>query len=140
MKERCLDRNHLHYANYGGRGISICARWLEGFENFLADMGSKPSPKHSLDRRENDRGYEPENCRWATRTEQNVNTRKARRIVRSDGAIYPSLWHAAKSVGARSSSAIANACDGRSKTSFGFGWKYADVGNQLFKFRRGSIA
>lgn len=55
----------------------MCQRWLgeSGFENFLADMGERPSPKHSIDRIDNDRGYEPGNCRWATRTEQNTNKR-----------------------------------------------------------------
>ncbi|HEY1956724.1 MAG TPA: hypothetical protein VGH28_13985 [Polyangiaceae bacterium] len=78
---RCTNpRNHA-YPLYGGRGITICARWLGSFEAFVSDMGARPSPKHSIDRRENDRGYEPGNCRWATRVEQANNTRTNRRLT-----------------------------------------------------------
>lgn len=76
MKDRCFNPNNNGYANYGGRGITICDRWLgeTGFENFLSDMGHKPSPKHSIDRINNDGNYEPSNCRWATAATQ-VNNR-----------------------------------------------------------------
>lgn len=74
MLDRCRNpRNHA-YENYGGRGITVCKRW-QVFDNFLADMGIKPSPDLSLDRIDNDRGYAPENCRWATASEQNQNRR-----------------------------------------------------------------
>jgi hypothetical protein len=63
-----------HAKHYADRGITVCARWGV-YENFLADMGRRPSPEHSLDRIDNDRGYEPGNCRWATDVEQNRNTR-----------------------------------------------------------------
>jgi len=75
MKERCRNPNHKAYANYGGRGISVCERWLD-FESFLLDMGRRPSPTHSIDRINNDGNYEPGNCRWATRDEQNRNQRR----------------------------------------------------------------
>jgi hypothetical protein len=75
MKHRCANSNNESYHNYGGRGIQVCARWAESFENFYADMGDKPSDRHSLDRRENDGNYEPGNCRWATWEEQAENRR-----------------------------------------------------------------
>lgn len=65
MKQRCNDPNHKDYKNYGGRGISICERWLNFFENFYSDMGEKPKPKrkYSIDRIDNEKGYYKENCR-----------------------------------------------------------------------------
>lgn len=72
MKQRCLNLNHPKYANYGGRGITICLRWHESFVNFLEDMGIKPDGL-SLDRVDNDGPYSPDNCRWATRMQQGSN-------------------------------------------------------------------
>lgn len=71
MKSRCGNPRDISYPNYGDRGIRVCERWLHSFENFLADMGPKPSPKHELDRfPHKDGDYEPTNCRWATRVQQ----------------------------------------------------------------------
>ena len=73
MFTRCTNPNHIHFKSYGGRGISICERWYT-FENFLDDMGLKPSRGHSLDRYpDKDGDYEPNNCRWATPKEQASN-------------------------------------------------------------------
>lgn len=77
MIKRCNNKNIKEYKNYGGRGIKVCERWLHSFENFLADMGKRPSKSHSLDRYPNNDGdYEPNNCRWATKKEQCRNQRR----------------------------------------------------------------
>lgn len=73
MRGRCSNPNHRQYADYGRRGITVCDRW-QTFANFEADMGQRPEGL-SLDRRDNSKGYGPDNCRWATRTEQNSNRR-----------------------------------------------------------------
>lgn len=69
MKKRCLNRNLKSYARYGGRGIKVCKRWMR-FENFLTDLGLRPSQKHSLNRADNNGNYTPKNCLWSTAQEQ----------------------------------------------------------------------
>lgn len=77
LKGRCLRTTNPKYPDYGGRGIKVCDRWLgkTGFQNFLSDMGERPSPNHSIDRINNDGNYEPNNCRWATSSQQSKNKR-----------------------------------------------------------------
>lgn len=79
MWKRCTDKNRPNYKDYGGRGIAICERWKK-YENFLEDMGRKPGRGYSVERRNNDLGYFPENCYWATRTQQASNRRSNRWI------------------------------------------------------------
>ena len=78
MKQRCYCPNNPDYHNYGGRGITVCDRWLESFESFYEDMGERPEPKkdYSLDRINVNGDYCKENCRWATAEEQSNNTRE----------------------------------------------------------------
>lgn len=76
MRRRCLDPNHAKYADYGGRGITVCEAWAESFESFFDHIGLRPGPGYSLDRINNDRGYEPGNVRWATASQQNKNRRQ----------------------------------------------------------------
>lgn len=71
MHGRCTDSRNASYKYYGGAGIAVCPRWAD-FENFLEDMGERPSRDHQLDRRDPAKGYSPENCRWLTRTENNA--------------------------------------------------------------------
>lgn len=75
MKQRCYNKNDKHYADYGGRGITICDQWLNSFDTFFKDMGKKEKGL-SIDRIDNNGNYEPTNCRWATPSQQILNTRK----------------------------------------------------------------
>lgn len=90
MKRRCYNHNDRSYRNYGGRGIKVCDRWINSFQNFLEDMGCKPDGC-SLDRINPDKDYSPENCRWATNRQQQRNRRNNRRepcIVEWEGKYY----------------------------------------------------
>jgi hypothetical protein len=87
MKQRCLNPKHKAYENYGGRGIRVCDQWLKSFEAFFADMGHRPDG-HTLERIDNDGNYEPGNCRWAPRIEQEWNKR-TNRLVSIDGKRMP---------------------------------------------------
>ena len=80
IRQRCNDEGAPSFAKYGAKGIHVCARW-DSFLNFLADMGERPSPKHSIDRIDPRGNYEPGNCRWATQKEQQNNRTNNRRIT-----------------------------------------------------------
>lgn len=73
IKDRCSNPNHKAYHRYGGRGITVCKAWADDYEVFLEAIGAPPSPKHTLDRINNNRGYKPGNVQWATRKEQANN-------------------------------------------------------------------
>jgi hypothetical protein len=79
MKQRCHNPNQPHFPRYGGRGIAVCDEWRKSFDAFYAHMGDPPSLDHSIDRIDNDLGYQPGNCRWATDSEQMKNRRKFKR-------------------------------------------------------------
>lgn len=91
MKQRCENPRSPEFYLYGERGVSVCAEWKESFEAFLADMGEAPVGK-TLDRRDVDLGYSPENCRWATIEEQNNNTRKNRFITVGEETLSYTQW------------------------------------------------
>jgi len=80
MIQRCTNPKNTKYVDYGGRGITVCDRWRASFEDFLADMGDCP-PGRSIDRIDNDRGYEPGNCRWATPAQQRRNQRPREQVL-----------------------------------------------------------
>ena len=93
MKSRCNNPSNKRYKDYGGRGISYHPSW-EKIENFYADMGERPSSKHSIDRINNDKGYSKDNCRWATTKEQSHNKRSNKEINNIGSSKYRGVvWH-----------------------------------------------
>jgi len=89
LKGRCLNKNNGEYHRYGARGITVCDRWLDSFENFYADMGKKPSSNLSIDRINNNKGYSKENCRWATSSQQARNRNTENFAIGIEGETNP---------------------------------------------------
>jgi hypothetical protein len=81
MIQRCYNPRAGNFDDYGGRGITVCSEWRESFVQFLTDVGHRPSPTHSLNRLDNDKGYSKENCEWSTRRKQNQNKRSTNSFV-----------------------------------------------------------
>jgi hypothetical protein len=81
MKSRCLCKTNPRYKDYGGRGITLCKQWAESFEKFYLDVGDPPTNEHSIDRINNNKGYYLSNIRWATRAEQNRNSRRCKFVT-----------------------------------------------------------
>lgn len=91
MKQRCYNKNHGQYKNYGKRGITVCEKWLSGFDEFYKDMGPRPEGT-SLDRINNDKGYSPSNCRWATPNQQQNNRRDCVSITHNGKTMTLTEW------------------------------------------------
>lgn len=92
MKARCYNPKKLLYHRYGGRGITVCKRWLDSFVHFLEDMGPKPFPEATNERIDNDGNYEPGNCKWATRMEQSHNSSRVRLLTYNDETMCIAEW------------------------------------------------
>lgn len=92
MLRRCTTPTNPKYPEYGGRGIKVCQRWNESFQAFYDDMGPRPSSAHSLDRIDNDGDYEPSNCRWATRAEQQSNRRVNHLVTYNGETLTVKQW------------------------------------------------
>ncbi len=90
MKKRCYKPYHASFYNYGARGITVCERWMNDFPAFLSDVGPRPSPEHSLERKDNALGYFPDNCKWATSQEQALN-RRDNRLLTLNGETRPMI-------------------------------------------------
>lgn len=96
MLARCTNPRASSFKYYGARGINVCARW-QNYSNFIADMGDRPTPEHSLERKDYNGDYEPDNCCWATRSEQQKN--KSSTKVYSNGVFVGTLVECAKAIG-----------------------------------------
>lgn len=92
MLRRCYNKNYDGYHDYGGRGIKVCDRWRTSFDNFFSDMGKRPSSKHTIERKNSNGPYSPENCCWATRAEQNRNTSRTVRLTYNGETKTMSEW------------------------------------------------
>lgn len=91
MRDRCLNPNDSNFSEYGGRGLKICDRWLASFENFYDDMGERPA-ELTIERRDNELGYSPENCYWGTRKQQQRNRRNNRLVTYNGMTMCVTAW------------------------------------------------
>ena len=124
MIDRCTNPRTPNYQQYGGTGIKVARRWRK-FENFLDDMGLRPSLAHSIDRFPNRSGdYRPGNCRWATRSQQCLNRKTTRPVIRGDGKKFASIKEAAEFVNGNRR-CVRDCCTGRQKTHLGMTYRYA---------------
>jgi hypothetical protein len=120
MLNRCSNANLRIFKYYGGRGITVCERWRNRYVDFLADMGRRPSHEHSIDRIDNDGNYEPGNCRWATKSEQELNKRPKSEEHRARIGAAQKMRHASLSPEVRANLTTA------ARASKGFnGWKHS---------------
>lgn len=106
IKQRCLNPKVSGYKDYGARGIKVCDEWINSFDAFYEHIGERPSPKHSIDRIDNNGNYEPGNVRWATLSTQNINKRKPKSKSGITGVMYrpktkqwiATIWHDGKRI------------------------------------------
>ncbi len=92
MQRRCYDKKDKGYKNYGARGIQVCDRWINSFNDFISDMGMKPHPRYSIERVDNDGNYEKSNCVWGTKLQQNRNRRNTRRLEHNGKNLTLQEW------------------------------------------------
>lgn len=92
MIQRCENPNEINFERYGGRGITVCPEWRNSFSQFLIDMGPRPSRAHSIERKDNSKGYSKDNCVWATPVEQGANKRNNRLILFNGHVRSLSVW------------------------------------------------
>jgi hypothetical protein len=92
MKQRCINPKDRQFPNYGGRGITVCERWSNSFSDFLEDMGPAPGSEYSIERIDNNKGYSPENCKWALKKEQCNNTRKNVKLTFGGKTLTVAQW------------------------------------------------
>ena len=100
MLGRCNNKDNVNYKNYGGRGITVCAHWqgADGFQHFLEDMGRRPSSQHSIERKNNDGNYDPDNCIWATRLVQMANKRDNHYLTYEGETLHIAEWARRKGI------------------------------------------
>jgi len=115
IKTRCTNPKRKDFDHYGGRGIKLCERWA-AFENFYADMGPRPTPRHTVERRDRNANYEPDNCRWATWEEQANNTSRSRLITAMGRTLTPSQWEGEVGISAKTI-----------RSRLGYGWSEEDA-------------